>query len=408
MTAEIAIETLGAKGDGVGHAAGEPVFVPFALPGERVRIEQDGARGSLVSVIEASAERREPPCPHFGVCGGCDLQHASETLYRGFKRDLVVDALARTGIDAEVADLVPCPPASRRRAVFSGLRQGNRIVFGFYERRGHTVAEIETCLVVVPAIERRLPDLKGLALIVADRKRPMRMSVTATAAGLDIALTDTAKLTDGMRQSILAFALRRDFARVTLDGETVVETRKVTVDVGGIAVPLPPGGFLQAVASAEDAMASFVTAHLKPAKRTADLFSGFGAFTLRLARTAAVHAVEMEAAALAALDQARRATQGLKPISTERRDLFRRPLTAKELGAFDGVVFDPPRAGAEMQARELAASKVKRIAAVSCNPATLARDARILLDGGYRLMSVTPLDQFLWSHHVEVVALFER
>ena len=234
------------------------------------------------------------------------------------------------------------------------------------------------------------------------------MSVTATAAGLDIALSDTAVLTDGLRQSVLAFSLRRDFARVALDGEIVVEARRPSIMLGTVSVAPPPGSFIQAVPSAEDAMAALVEGHLAGAKRTADLFCGIGTFAFRLAAGSAVHAVESEADALLALDAARRGAAGLKPITTERRDLFRRPVTAKELAKFEGVVFDPPRAGAEMQARELAASKVARVAAVSCNPATLARDVRLLLDGGFRLRSVTPIDQFLWSHHVEAVALLER
>lgn len=408
MSLQLTINSLGAKGDGVAEMDGIPVFVPFALPGERVDVERHGERLSLLDVIDPSKERQKAPCPHFGVCGGCDLQHAAPDLYARYKRDLVIEAFASRGIEADVGALVPCAPASRQRAVFSGTRNGNRIVFGFFEQQTNVIAEIETCLVAVPEIAARLADFKGLALIVADRKRSMRMAVTATATGFDIALSDTAKLTEGMRQSILAFSLRRDFARVTLDSEVIVETRKPTILVGDIPVAPAPGGFLQAVASAEEAMANIVCDHLWPAKTTMDLFSGLGTFALRLAARSAVHAVETEATALAALDLAKRSAQGLKPITTERRDLYRRPVTAREISKVDGVVFDPPRAGAEMQARELAASSVKRIAAVSCNPATLARDARILIDGGYRLTSVTPIDQFLWSHHVEAIALFER
>lgn len=408
MTVQLTIESLGAKGDGVAHLGGEAVFVPFALPGETVEVERQGDRATLVSLVSISADRRPAPCPHFGTCGGCDLQHADEALYRAFKRDLVRTAFESRGIAVEVAPLVPCAPATRRRTVFSGAREGNRIVFGFFEQLTNRVAPIETCLIAVPEIVARLADLKALALIVADRKRPMRMSVTATSSGLDIALSETAKMTESVRQSIVAFSLRRDFARVALDEEVIVETRKPTVDIGGITVAPPPGSFLQAVASAETAMAELVTDHLGPSKSVADLFCGVGTFALRLAAASAVHAVETEADALGALDRARRGASGLKPITTERRDLFRRPLTTKELNRFDGIVFDPPRAGAELQAREMAGCKAKRIAAVSCNPATLARDVRLLLDGGYRLTSVTPIDQFLWSHHVEAVALLER
>jgi 23S rRNA (uracil1939-C5)-methyltransferase len=409
MSLSLTIEALGAKGDGVARPDhGEPLFVPFTLPGERVSVERIGSHYAAEEILIASPERQVPPCPHFGVCGGCDLQHASAPLYQSFKRNLVVEAFAHAGLEPEVGDLIPCAPASRRRAVFSGLREGNKVVFGFFESQTNRIADIDVCLIVVPAIASRLADLKALALIVADRKRPMRMSVTASDAGLDIALSETAKLTDSLRQSLTAFALRRDIARLTLDSEIILESRKPTIQVGGIQVGPPPGAFLQAVASAEGAMAALVAEHLAPCKATMDLFCGIGTFALRLASTGAVHAVETEASALSALDLARRGVSGLKPITLEKRDLFRRPVMAKDLSKFAGVVFDPPRAGAETQARELAASKVKRIAAVSCNPATLARDARILVDGGYKLLSVTPIDQFLWSHHVEAVALFQR
>jgi 23S rRNA (uracil1939-C5)-methyltransferase len=409
MSLTLSIEELGAKGDGIATGpGGAPVYVPFTLPGERVTGEVSGARARLLAIETPSRSRVEPPCPHFGICGGCDLQHAETSLYRSFKRDLVIAALKSRGIEAEVSPLVVVPPASRRRAVFSGLRESNRIAFGFFEALSNRIVPIETCLVVVPEIERRLKDLRSLALIVADRRGPMRMVVTASDVGFDIALSDTAKATEALRQSIVAFALRQDFARVTLDGETVVETRRPSIDVARITVPLPPGGFLQASAEAEEAMASLVTRHLAGSKAVADLFSGIGTFALRLARSSAVHAVETDASALASLDAGRRKAQGLKPVTTERRDLFRRPMTAKELSRYEGVVFDPPRAGAEAQCHELALSKVRRVAAVSCNPATLARDLRILIDGGFRLLSVTPIDQFVWSHHVEAVALLER
>jgi 23S rRNA (uracil1939-C5)-methyltransferase len=367
-----------------------------------------GARGRLVLVETPSPRRVEPPCPHFGTCGGCDLQHADAALYRAYKRDLVVSALASRGIETEVAPLVPGRRGTRRRAVFSGMKDGNRIDFGFFGALTNTIVPIETCLVVVPEIARRLSDLRALALLVAGRATPMRMVVTASDVGFDISLSDTAKITDTLRQSIVAFALRQDFARVTVGDETIVETRRPTIDVARSTVPLPPGGFLQATAEAEEAMSALVTRHLAGSKSVADLFAGIGTFGLRLARTSAVHAVESEEKALASLDAARRKSQGLKPVTTERRDLYRRPMTAKELSRFQGVVFDPPRAGAEAQVHELALSKVRTVAAVSCNPATLARDLRVLVDGGFRLLGVTPIDQFHWSHHVEAVALLER
>ncbi|MEF2070429.1 class I SAM-dependent RNA methyltransferase [Consotaella aegiceratis] len=409
MAESLRIESLGAKGDGVAAVAGGPVYVPFTLPGELVEI--DGAKASKArpsAILEPSAERREPPCPHFGACGGCDLQHASDAFYRAWKRQIVVDAFARRGIQPPIGDLVACPPASRRRAVFSAVREGGQVRFGFFEVASHRLTDLDVCLVVMPEIAARLPDFKALAGMVLDRRRPLRMAVTATPSGLDIALADATKLSEKSRQAVVAFSLKRDFARVSIDDEVVVEARKPLIEIGGIALAPPPGAFLQAVAAAEEAMADQVLDHFGEAKEVADLFAGVGTFALRLARHARVMAVESDAPALAALDRAVRGVPGLKPMTLERRDLFRRPLTAKELSRFDGVVFDPPRAGAEAQARELARSTVRSVVAVSCNPATLARDAHLLIEAGYRLRSVTPIDQFLWSHHVEAVAAFAR
>ena len=404
MSETIRIEALGAKGDGIGGGT----FVPFSLPGEDVAIERAGQRGRLLSVVHPSPERVEPPCPHFGACGGCDLQHASPALYAAFKQGLVRDAFERADLDAPVAPLVPCPPATRRRAVFTAVRAGPRILLGFHQSRSHRIEDLKTCLVVVPEIERALPLLRRLAAALIDRKRPLRLTVLSTGPGLDIAIEDSARLTEALRRPAVSTAIEAGVARLTVAGETLIETARPALQVGRATVSPPPGAFVQAVAGAEEAMARLTLDHLEPAKRVVDLFCGVGTFTLRLAANAPAHGVESEAAALAALDLASRAALGLKPVTSERRDLFRRPVTSKELDRFDGLVFDPPRAGAEAQAHQIASSKVARVAAVSCNPTTLARDAAILVAGGYRLLSVTPIDQFLWSHHVEAVAVFER
>lgn len=405
----LTIEALGAKGDGVATTDAGPVYLPFTLPGEVVEIAAGGPSDRPeYELIAASPDRREPPCPHFGVCGGCDLQHASDAVYRGFKRERVIEALSRAGIETDVAPLVPCAPRSRRRVTLTAAREGTKVALGYNAARSNRVVPIAACPIALPVIEAALPLLQKLAQLLVDRRRPMKLLVTATTAGLDVALNDTARLTDKLRQPAVSMALAAGIARLSVEGEVLVKTRPPLVDFSGVAVEMPTGAFLQAVESAETAMADLVTGHLAGAKRIADLYSGCGTFSLRLARHGAVHAVESDAAALAAQDQAHRRSPGLKPLSTERRDLFRRPIPAKELKGFDGLVFDPPRAGAEGVSRELAASGVKRVAAVSCNPVTLARDLKILIDGGYRLVSVTPLDQFLWSHHVEAVALLER
>lgn len=253
-----------------------------------------------------------------------------------------------------------------------------------------------------------MPALRSLARMVCNTDRTFRMTVTSTGSGLDIAVHGSGRLAESKRGKLSDHVVRAGFARLSIDGEIIIEPRKPVVLFGDVAVSPPPGGFLQAAVEAEEAMASLVTAHLADARRVADLFAGSGAFALRLARNSEVHAVEGDAPSLAALDRGFRFASGLKKVTAERRDLFVRPVSAKDLDAYDGLVFDPPRAGAEAQSREIAKSGVSLVAAVSCNPGTLARDLATLVDGGYRVESVTPIDQFLWSPHVEAVALLTK
>ncbi|WP_159590663.1 class I SAM-dependent RNA methyltransferase [Chelativorans xinjiangense] len=408
MNETLRIETLGAQGDGVANTAAGPIYVPFALPGETVKVRVSGRRGTLVEIDQASERRAEPACRHFGACGGCAVQHLDREAYAEWKRGKVVNALQSRGLGADVAPLVACPPASRRRLAFTARAMGQRMLLGFNAVQSHRVVDVEECPVADPQIVAALPDLRRLARLLAATPKPFRLMVTATRTGLDIAAEGAGKLNEKRRQQAVAFALDNGYARLSLDGEVLVERQKPTVLHGEVPVSLPPGGFLQAVAVAEEVMAGLVAAHLMGAKHVTDLFAGSGTFALRLAGGMRVHAVEGDAAALAALETAARNTPSLKPVTTEKRDLYHRPLTAKELGAFDGLVFDPPRAGAEDQCRQIVRSAVRRVAAVSCNPGTLARDLAILVEGGYRLARVIPVDQFLWSPHVEVVALLER
>lgn len=416
MSAEtVTILSLGAQGDGVAEAPDGPVYVPFTLAGETVSIARQKTRSTLLSLKEPSGERVEPPCPHFGpdaergACGGCNLQHFALPGYVEWKRDLVVKALKSQDLAPDVAPLFECRPGSRRRMVFTARRTEGALLLGFNQAGSHQIVPIGTCLVGDPRIVGNLDAIRRIAAAVAVTGKPFRLAVLASETGLDIAASDSGRLSPGQRQmAIEAVLSERSVARLTVDGEIVVEARKPSVTFGSVAVAPPPGGFVQASAAAEERMAELVTGHLGGCKRVADLFSGSGTFSLRLAERSAVTAVESDAAALVALDAAGRHAKGLKPLKVERRDLFRRPLMAAELKPFDGVAFDPPRAGAEFQAKELARSAVRRIAAVSCNPATLARDLAILTEGGYRIDAVHPIDQFLWSPHVEAVALLSR
>ncbi len=408
MTTRFTIDHLGAQGDGVAQTEAGPVFIPHTLPGEVVTAARNKNRAELIAVLEPSAQRVEPPCRHFGSCGGCALQHMEEAAYNAWKRELVVRALRSHGIETEVASILRCSPKTRRRAVFAARKTERGMLLGYHSAMSHMVVPIEECPILLPAIVNRLADIRALAALFDPKKQTMRLAVTVTETGLDIDIGGVSNTPERTRMAVSRFANEAGFARVSLAGEIVLEPRKPIVAFGDVPVELPPGGFLQATAEAETAMAELVTAHLAGRKRIADLFSGSGTFALRLAAKAEVHAVESDQSALAALDRAARHAQGMRKVTTERRDLDRRPLTAKELSRFDGLVFDPPRAGAEEQAKQIARSGVRRVAAVSCNSVTLARDLGILVQGGYELVSVTPIDQFLWSPHVEAVALLEK
>ena len=416
MSAEtVAIDRLGAQGDGIAETAGGPVYVPFALPGETAAIAREQSRGTLMALRSRSLERVDPPCPHFGpdgiggTCGGCNIQHLALPAYETWKRNLVTMALRAEKIDAPIATLFGCEPGSRRRLVLTARRTDAGLLVGFNQAGSHHIVAIETCLVGDPRIVKNLRAVRRVAAAVAKGTKPFRLTVLASETGLDIAADEVGRLSERQRQGAIETVLgERVVARLALDGEVLVEPRKPSIVFGQVTVSPPPAAFLQASASAEAHMADLVSAHLSGCKRIADLFSGCGTFALRLASHAAVHAAEFDGKALAALDAGFRHATGLKRVTIERRDLFRRPLMATELKAFDGVVFDPPRAGAEAQCAELARSNVRRIAAVSCNPATLARDLALLVAGGFRVETIHPIDQFLWSPHVEAVALLAR
>ncbi|MFP4003793.1 MAG: class I SAM-dependent RNA methyltransferase, partial [Alphaproteobacteria bacterium] len=380
------------------ETAAGPVYVPLTVPDDRVRARLRGNRAESFDLLEPGPARASPPCPHFGVCGGCTLQHVEREAYLAFKRDLVVSALAARGLgDVPVRDCLPVPAATRRRATFQAARAKGNTVLGFSERRSHRVTAIETCDVLVPELVEALPALRELAEIAG----PGGYHVTATETGLDVNLLFEPEGPNPL--AIPSWANRHDAARVSALGEVLIQRRVPVVRPAGVAVEPPPGAFLQPSKEGEAALAKLVLEAVGEAAPVADLHAGLGAFTFALARNAPVHAVEAGAAALAALAQGARHASGLKPVTTERRDLEHAPLTVKELKRFGAVVFDPPRAGALPQARMLAASAVPRVVAVSCNPATFARDAAALVEGGYRLHHVSPVDQFVWSAHVELV-----
>ncbi len=409
MAETVTIASLGHSGDGIAETADGRVYVPLALPGESVEIERDGARGRLIRIVTASPERVAPLCRHFGQCGTCAVEHLERSAYLAWKRDLVAAAFAQRGIAADVEPIVPIGPGTRRRAVFSAVGTGRGTILGFHRRGGQEIVAIEECAVLAPAIVAKLKVLGAIAGAALGGRKPGRVTVVAADNGLDVAVeAGGRKLDRHALETLGGFGADAAFARLTVDGTEIFQSRRPEIAADGMTLLPPPAGFLQAAAPAERAMAAAVLAHVGDAAPVADLFAGIGTFTLRLARRAAVTAVEGEARLLQGLDAAVRRAQGLKPITARKRDLFRNPLAPIELNAFGAVVFDPPAAGAKAQAEALAASTVAKVAAVSCNPATLARDARILIDGGYRMTRVLPVDQFLFSAEVEVVATFER
>ncbi len=408
MTETLLVERIGGKGDAVARGPDGDVFVAGALPGERITAAVDGDRADLVSVEAASPERVTPPCPLFGRCGGCALQHWAAEPYAAWKRGLVETELRRNGISAPVAPLVPAHGEGRRRAILHGRRGPGGWSVGFMARRTHDIVPVDACPILVPALRDAAPRIAKAVAEALGGDKPLDIQVTATAGGLDVDIRGHGPVSDGKRRVLGETARHLGLARLSVHGDVVASLAPTLVRTGPADVMIPPGGFLQATAKGEDALGALVLEGIGKAKSVADLFAGVGPFTFRAAQRAKVHAAEGDAQAVAALLRAARDTQGLKPITAETRDLFKRPLVAAELAGFDAVIFDPPRAGAKAQAQALALSKVPRVVAVSCDAGTFARDAAILAGGGYALVSVTPVDQFLYSGHVELVGTFEK
>lgn len=414
---------IGGRGDGVAETPAGRLYLPLTVPGDRVRAWPgtscgDGRAAEVIEVIAAGPDRAPPPCPHFGRCGGCSLQHLVDAAYAAWKRERLTVALARAGFfDTLVSPLVRTPVAARRRATFAAVRprrSGAAMVLGFNVRAGHDVVDLAVCPVLDPRIVDLLPALRDLLTTVLAPGGRSRVAVLLVDTGLDVMLEGSDPPGLAERELLAAFAAERDLARLSwrrpedAAAEPIARRRPVMAMFGGIAVEPPPWAFLQASAEGERALVAEVVAAAGAAPAVADLFAGVGTFALPLAAAGVrVHAVDVNREALAALATAivARAVPG---VTTEARDLFRRPLSVEELRRFGAVVFDPPRAGARIQAEQLARSSVPVVVAVSCDPDTFVRDARILAAGGYRLVRAVPIDQFLWSPHLELAAVFRR
>jgi 23S rRNA (uracil1939-C5)-methyltransferase len=412
MVERLTIARLGRRGDGVADTPDGAIYVPFALPGETIEAQSwpgHPDRRLPIKIDHASPDRIAPICPHFGTCGGCALQHWATTRYRDWKRGLVVEALSQAGLDAPVDDLIDGHGEGRRRAVLHARRgQGDVLKVGFAAPRAHLIIAIDHCPIFAPVLDGAVTAAWAIAETIESMRKPLDIHVTGADNGLDIDLRGSGPLTPVATTALARVAAQHRLVRLTRHGEIVVQQTAPVITMGRARLALPPGAFLQATAAGEAALAVLVLEHCSDAKKIADLFAGLGPFALRLAEQSRVTAVDSDKGAIAALKRAAETTHGLKAVAVETRDLFRRPLVAAELKSFDAVVFDPPRQGAEAQARALAQATVPIVVAVSCNPATFARDARILVDGGYRLTRVTPIDQFRYSPHVEIVARLER
>ena len=407
MTERVAISRLGSAGDGVAETPDGPLHIPFALPGETVLVERDGKRARMVALEHPSPARVDPFCPHFTRCGGCVFQHLEQEAYAEWKHGRVVSALARTGLDVPVGPLVDAHGAGRRRLVLHVRSLGREVRAGFMQAGTHHLEPIARCPIAVPALDRGPAVAEALARHLPPGK-PLDAAVTATSAGLDVDLRGSGRPSERAIQALIDVAREHDLARLSLHGDVLIAIRRPAIPVGpGIVIP-PPGSFLQATQKGEEVLGAIVLAAATGARRVVDLFSGIGPFALRLAGQAEVHAVEGQAAMLQALDRAARETPGLRRVTTEARDLFRRPLLADELDRFDLAVIDPPRQGAEAQIRQIVPSSLDRVIMVSCDPGTFARDAAILVSGGFGLEAVRPVDQFKWSTHVEFLGVFSR
>ena len=418
----LSIDSVGRRGDGVGQWQGRPVFVPRALPGERVRVRlledrDKGIAGQLLEILTPSGVRTAAPCPHYERCGGCSLQHWTDDDYRTWKIERIPLLLDRAGIAVgKWKEPVFIPDRTRRRATLAAVVENRKLRLGYHRARSHEIVDIDSCLVLSPRLQA-----------LADRLRPHLTALLTGNQPADIFLQDTGEAFDAVitgavgarkepglaeREAMAAMVRECGLARLGWrarerdETEIIVQMLPVAKRIGPLTVDLPPNAFMQPSAEGEAALVAASLAPLRAAniKRSADLFAGSGTFAGPLLDLGSVYAADSEGGAIAALQKAAKGS----PMTVERRNLFASPLTEKELKPFDAVLFDPPRMGAKEQAACLAASQVPLVVGISCNPATFVRDAGLLQGGGYRLESVQVIDQFVWSAHLELVGIFRK
>ncbi|MDO8328568.1 MAG: class I SAM-dependent RNA methyltransferase [Cypionkella sp.] len=405
---KVIIERLGHLGDGIAQGPDGAIYVPGMLPGEEVEGDLQGDQLADFRIVTPSVNRVKPPCAHAKTCGGCMMQHASDAFVAEWKLGIVKGALAGQGLDAPFRPIITSPPKSRRRATIAARRTKSGALMGFHARASDMVVDVPHCQLLHPDLIATFPGLETLVKLGGSRTAEVSLTVTRSLSGADVMVVGGKTLDSALQLELARVTETYGFARLTWNGETVALRTAPMQRFGKALVSPPPGAFLQATLEGERALLQAVALAIGPARKIVDLFSGVGTFALPLAERAEVHAVEGDGAMMAALEKGARNAEGLKRVTVETRDLFRRPLEDDEFKGVEAVVIDPPRAGAEAQMAVLAKSKVPVIASVSCNPISFARDAKLLIAGGYHLDWVQVVDQFRWSAHVELVARFSR
>ena len=405
---KLTIDRLGHHGDGIAIGEAGPIYAPGCLPGEEV--EGDLVKDTLtnVRIVTPSPNRVKPPCAHARTCGGCLMQHVSDDFVADWKQGIVKGALAGQGLEAGFLPMATSPARSRRRATLSARKTKGGVLMGFHARGSDTLVPVPQCQLLHPDLIAAFPALETLVKLGGSRTVEVQLTVTRSLAGADVAVTGGKALDAQLQMEMARLCETNKIARLTWNGETVALRAAPVQRFGRGLVAPPPGAFLQATAEGEQALLRAVALAIGSARKVVDLFAGSGTFSLPLAERSEVHAVEGEATMIAALDKGARNAEGLRRLTSETRDLFRRPLEPDEFKGVEAVVIDPPRAGAEAQIAVLAKTAVPVIAYVSCNPATFARDAKVLVAAGYKLDWVQVVDQFRWSAHVELAARFAR
>lgn len=416
---ELEITELGASGDGIGTLDGTRYYVPYTLPGDYVQIDGlekkgNGFSANLVDIVTPSADRNAPKCRHFGTCGGCSLQHVGDTELANWKQERISHALRKVDIeDVSVSSTITSPEKSRRRVDFVAAKRKKGVMIGYHLRRSSQIFDVGECPLIAPEILNLVKPLRAMLPTIMPRSSKARLTLTVTMNGLDLLITAGFALDLEARETLSNFAQANKLCRICWHDESEKLLEQISaihpaeIKIGSKKGLLPPGGFLQATLDGQETLIKLMQETLPENIRILDLFSGCGSFSLPAAHTAkAVHAVEGDEELIFALQNA--SNKYMLSITTETRDLFRNPLAPYELNKFDAVIIDPPRAGANAQAIEIASSDVKHVIFISCNPASYARDVKVLVEGGYRLKTVIPIDQFRWSSHVELFSVLER